>query len=125
MDAFSRYNQIRIDSQDWHKTTLITHREVFGFKVTPFGLINTEATFQYMMDTIFGYQIGRNMQLYVNDTITKSRKKKNHALDLRKTMENMRPQNMRRNPSKCYFRLTAGKLLGFLVTQREIEADPS
>lgn len=61
MDAFSGYNQIKMDNQDWEQTAFITHGEVFGYRVMPFGLINAGATFQQMMDTIFGSQIGRNL----------------------------------------------------------------
>lgn len=63
MDAFSGYNQIKMDNQDWEQMAFITHRGVFSYRVIPFGLINAGVTFQQMMDTIFGKQIGRNLQI--------------------------------------------------------------
>lgn len=87
MDIFSGYNQIIIDSQDWEKTALITHRGVFGFRNIPFGLINVGATFQQMMDYIFGSQIGINVP--VDDMIIKSKSIRDHVSDLRETFEDV------------------------------------
>ncbi|XP_074377708.1 uncharacterized protein LOC141719230 [Apium graveolens] len=125
MDAFSGYNQIRMDDQDWEQTAFITHRGVFAYRNMPFGLINAGATFQRMMDEIFKKQLGRNLEVYVDDMITKSKSSNNHCSDLRETFENVRRNNMRLNSLKCSFGLTSGKFLGFLVSQRGIEADPS
>lgn len=61
MDAFSGYNQIKMDSQDWEQRAFITHRGVFSYRNMPFGLINAGATFQQMMDIIFKSHIGRNV----------------------------------------------------------------
>lgn len=80
-------------------------------------------TFQQMMDTVFGSQIGRNVQVYVDDMITKSKQAHNHVVDLRETFENVRRHNVRLKPTKCSFGLTSGKFLGFLISQRGIEAD--
>ncbi|XP_074346591.1 uncharacterized protein LOC141685386 [Apium graveolens] len=91
----------------------------------PFGLINAGATFQRMMDEIFKNQLGRNLEVYIDDMIKKSKISSSHSLDLRETFENVRRNNMRLNPLKCSFGLTFGKFLGFLVSQRGIEADPS
>ncbi|XP_074326812.1 uncharacterized protein LOC141664756 [Apium graveolens] len=125
MDAFSGYNQIKMDSHDWQQTAFITHRGVFGYKVMSFGLINAGATFQQTMDKLFSSQIGRNMLIYVDDMITKSKVASDHVTDLRETFTNIRANNMRLNPAKCSFGLTASKFLGFLVTQKGIEADPA
>lgn len=116
MDAFSGYNQIKMDIQDWEQTTFITHRGVFGYRNMPFDLINARATFQQMMDIIFGAQIGRNIQVYIDDMIVKSKLAKNHVLDLRVTFENVRRHNMSLNPSKYSFGLSSRKFLGFLIS---------
>lgn len=79
----------------------------------PFGLIKAGAKFQQMMDTIFGSQTGKNMQLYVDDMITTSTRVNSHAINLRETFSNVRLHDMRLNPAKCSFDLTVGKLLGF------------
>lgn len=107
MDAFSGYNQIKMDNQDWEQMAFITHRGGFGYRVMPFGLINAGATFQQMMDTVFGSQIGKNLQIYVDDMIAMSKVAVDHINDLRETFENARRHGMRLNPTKCSFGLTA------------------
>ena len=58
---------------------------------------------------------GRNVQVYVDDMLVKSRKEDNHLDDLRETFETLRSYNMKLNPSKCAFGVTAGKFLRFMV----------
>nr|XP_017245509.1 PREDICTED: uncharacterized protein LOC108217176 [Daucus carota subsp. sativus] len=125
MDAFSGYNQIKMAPEDQNSTAFITHRGIFAYKVVPFGLLNAGATFQRTMDTIFASQVGRNMQIYVDDMIVKSLKANEHSKDLRETFTRIREHSMRLNPTKCSFGLAGGKFLGFLLTQRGIEADPA
>ncbi|XP_074362758.1 uncharacterized protein LOC141703043 [Apium graveolens] len=72
MDAFSGYNQVKMNLADIAKTAFITHRAVYAFVMMPFGLINAGATYQKMMNTIFKEQLGRNMESYVDDMIAKS-----------------------------------------------------
>ena len=125
MDAFAGYNQIKMASEDKNDTAFITHRGVFAYNVVPFGLLNAGATFQKTMDTIFEPQIGRNMQIYVDDMIVKSLKIEDHLVDLKETFVRIRANQMRLNPTKCSFGLGGGKFLGYLLTQRGIEADPT
>ena len=54
----------------------------------------------------------------------KSQREEDHLEDLRKTFDTLRSYNMKLNPGKCAFRVTAGKFLGFMVSQRGIEANP-
>lgn len=125
MDAFARYNQIKMAKEDQDDTAFITHRGVFAFTVLPFGLLNVGATFQQAMDTIFAPQIGRNVQIYVDDMIVKSVKASDHIKDLLEMFENIRKHSMRLNPNKRSFGLGGGKFLGYLLTHRGIKADPS
>ena len=105
MDAFAGYNQIKMASEDKNDTAFITHRGVFAYNVVPFGLLNAGAIFQKTMDTIFEPQIGRNMQIYVDDMIVKSLKIKDHLVDLKETFVRIRSNQMRLNPTKCSFGL--------------------
>ena len=125
MDAFSGYNQIKLAKEDQDSTTFITQKGVFAFTVLPFDLLNAGATFQRTMDTVFANQIGRNMEIYVDDMIVKSVKAPTHTADLRETFDCIRKNQIRLNPTKCSFGLGGGKFLGYLLTQRGIEADPS
>ena len=90
----------------------------------PFGLINAGATYQRMMNKIFSGQLGRNMEVYVDDMIVKSMANDTHLQDLKECFETLRTYNMKLNLDKCTFALGAGKFLGFLVSQRGIEANP-
>lgn len=124
MDAFSGYNQIKLaPEEDREKTSFITHRGVYCYKVMPIGLINAGATYQRMMNKIFADQLGRNMEVYVDDMIFKSKLAHAHLKDLEECLKTLRQHNMKLNPEKCTFALGAGKFLGFLVSQKGIEAN--
>ncbi len=89
-----------------------------------FGLKNTGATYQRLVSQIFKDQIGRNIEVYVDDMLVKSRAAEYHVADLNKTFSKLRRYRMKLNPAKCAFRVTSSKFLGFIVTQRGIEANP-
>ena len=82
MDAFSVYNQIKINEDDQKKTSFVTSQGLFCYKVMPFGLKNAGATYQRLMNKMFAYQIGRNVQVYVDDMLVKSLRKNDHLNDL-------------------------------------------
>ena len=124
MDAFSRYNQIRMHEADQEKTSFVTSQGLFSYKMMPFSLKNTSVTYQKLMNKMFAQQIGRNVQVYVDDLLVKSRREEDHLEDLKETFNTLRSYNMKLNPRKCAFGVTAGKFLGFMVSQRGIEANP-
>ena len=64
---------------------------------------------------MFKKQIGRNVELYVDDMLVKSRKEKDHLDDLRETFNTLRQYHMKLNPSKCAFEVSSGKFLGFII----------
>ena len=124
MDAFSGYNQIVMDESDQEKTSFITSRGLFCYKVMPFGLKNAGATYQRLMNRMFHDQIDRNVEVYVDDMLVKSKEEDGHLDDLRETFKTLRKYQMKLNPSKCAFGVYSGKFLGFMVSQRGIEANP-
>ena len=124
MDTFSSYDQIRMHEDDQEKTSFVISQGFFCYRVMPFGLKNAGATYQRLMNRMFALQIGRNVQVYVDDMLVKSRMEEDHLEDLRQTFDTLRSYNMKLNPRKCTFGVTAGKLLGFMVSQRGIEANP-
>ena len=73
---------------------------------------------------MFALQIRRNVQVYVDNVLVKSRREGNHLEDLRETFDTIRSYNMKLNPGKCAFDVTAEKFLGLMVSQRGIEANP-
>ena len=78
MDAFSSYNQIRMDVSDQEKISFVTSQGLFCYKVMPFGLKNAGATYQRLMNKMFARQIGRNVQVYVDDMLVKSLREKDN-----------------------------------------------
>ena len=89
-----------------------------------FGLKNTGAMYQRLMNKMFTHQIERNFQVYVDNMLVKSRREDNHLDDLRETFDTLHSYNMKLNPSKCAFGVMAEKFLGFIVSQRGIEVNP-
>ena len=77
MDGFSRYNQILIEIIDKAKTTFITKWGMYCYRVMPFGLKNTGATYQMMAMTIFHDMIYKEVEVYVDDIMVKSKTQKN------------------------------------------------
>ena len=82
MDAFSRYNQIRMDDADQEKTSFVTSQGLFCYKVMPFGLRNTGETYQRLVNHMFHPQIRQNVKVYVDDMLVKSQDEKKHLDDL-------------------------------------------
>ena len=124
MDAFSGYNQIKMKEEDQEKTSFVTIQRLFYYKVMPFRLKNARATYQRLMNKIFAHQLGRNVQVYVDDMLVKSVRENDHLNDLQETFNTLRSYNMKLNPSKCVFEVTARKFLGFMVSQRGIVVNP-
>ncbi|XP_058783456.1 uncharacterized protein LOC131658141 [Vicia villosa] len=84
----------------------------------------SRATYQRLMDKVFASQIGRNLEVYVDDMVVKTPASKRHIEDLAETFRFVRSFDMRLNPEKCTFGVQAGKFLGFMLTSRGIEANP-
>ena len=101
----------------------VTSQGLFCYKVMPFGLKNVGAIYPRLMNKLFVHQIGRNVQVYVDDMLVKSQREDDHLEDLRETFNTLRSYNMKPNPRKSAFKVTTGKFLGFMVSQRGIEAN--
>ena len=124
MDAFSGYNQIKMNEDDQERTSFVTSQGLFCYKVMSFGLKNVGTTYQRLMNKMYAHQIGKNVQVYVDDMLVKSLRENDHLDDLQETFDTFRSYNMKLNPSKYVFGVTAGKFLGFMVSQRGIEVNP-
>ena len=110
------------DNQE--RTSFVTSQGLFCYKVMSFGLKNVGAMYQRLMNKMFTHQIGRNVQVYVDDRLVNSLHENDHLDDLQETFDTLWSYNMKLNPSKCVFGVTAGKFLGFMVSQRGIEVNP-
>ena len=124
MDAFSGYNQILMHPEDQEKTSFMTSRGIYCYKVTPFGLKNAGSTYQRLVNMMFADQLGQTMEVYIDDMLVKSLEAEDHISHLQKTFSTLRKYNMKLNPVKCSFGVSSGKFLGYIVTHRGIEANP-
>ena len=77
-----------------------------------FGLKTASATYQRLMNKMFAHQIRRNVQVYVDDMLVKSRREDDHLDDLKETFNTLRSYKMKLNSSKCAFEVIARKFLG-------------
>ena len=111
MEAFSGYNQIKMAEEDQDKTAFITSQGLYCYKVTPFGLKNAGAIYQRLVNKMFSKQIGRNMEVYMDDMLVKSREELTHLDDLKETFATLKQYQMKLNPSKCAFGVASGKFL--------------
>ena len=90
----------------------------------PFGLKNARATYQRMMTKMFEPQLGKNIEIYINGMVVKTKLESEHVNDLGNIFEILRRHKLRLNTSKCSFGVRSGKFLGYMVTHRGIEVNP-
>ena len=110
--------------EDQEKTAFINNQGLYCYKVMPFGLKNAGATYQKLVNQMFSKQIRRNVEVYVDDMLVKSKEEEDHLDDLKEMFNTLRQYNMKLNPSKYAFGVSFGKFLSFMVSQRGIEANP-
>ncbi|KAL2232611.1 UNVERIFIED_CONTAM: Retrovirus-related Pol polyprotein from transposon 17.6 [Sesamum indicum] len=124
MDAYQGYHQIFMAEEDQDKTSFVTERGIYCYKVMPFGLKNAGATYQRLVNRMFEDQIGKTMEVYVDDMLVKSSRSRDHIAYLEQTFATLRKFRMKLNPMKCTFGVAGGKFLGYLISERGIEMNP-
>jgi hypothetical protein len=105
-------------------TSFITPFGMFCYVTMPFGLRNAGATYQRCMQHVFGEHIGRTVEAYVDDIVIKTRKADDLVGDLNIAFGCLRANGVKLNPEKCVFGVPRGMLLGYIVSQQGIEANP-
>ncbi|KAL2243861.1 UNVERIFIED_CONTAM: Retrovirus-related Pol polyprotein from transposon 17.6 [Sesamum indicum] len=123
MDAYQGYHQIYMPKEYREKTLFITGRGIYCYNVMPFGLKNAGATYQRLVNRMFKELIGRTMKVYVDDMLVKNNKAYDHLEHLKQAFDLMRSYGMKLNPTKCTFGVGGGKFLGYMVSERGIEAN--
>ena len=118
IDGFSGYNQIKMAPEDMERTTFITLWGSFYYKVISFGLKNAGATYQRAMLALFHDMMHKEIEVYVDDMIAKSRTEEEHLVSLRKLFKRLRKYRLRLNPAKCTFGVRSEKLLNFVISQK-------
>ena len=98
---------------------------LFWYNVMSFGLKNVGATYQRLVTKMFRPLLGKTMEIYIDDMLVKSKQRPDHVTHLQEGFELLRAYDMKLNPSKCAFRVSVSRFLGFMFTQRGIEANPA
>ena len=108
--------------EDLEKTAFITSQGLYCYRVMPFELKNLGVTYQRLVNKMFN-KIGRNMEVYMDNMLVKSKKELAHLDDLKETFTTLKQYQIKLNPNKCAFRVVSGKFLRFMVSQKRIEAN--
>ena len=110
--------------EDKEKTSFITDCGFLCYRIMSFDLKNIGIIYQHLINKVFRDQIGRNMEVYVDNMLVKSKSARTHIDDLGEVFAILRKYRMKLNPAKSAFRVTSEKFLDFMVSNREIEANP-
>ena len=124
LDAFQGYHQIPLAMGDQEKMAFVTPTGNYHYKVIPFRLKNVGSTYQRMMTKMFELQLGKNIEVYIDDMMVKSKVVSEHVGNLGNIFEIVRRHKLRLNASKCSFSMGLGKFLGYMVTHCGIEINP-
>jgi hypothetical protein len=124
LDAYSGYHQIKMKESGQLATSFITSLGMFCYVTMSFGLRNAGATYQRCMQHVFGDHIGRTIEADVDDIVVKTRKADDLVGNLGIAFGCLRANGVKLNPEKCVFGVPRGMLLGYIVSQRGIEANP-
>ena len=125
LDAFQGYHQIPLALDDQEKTIFVTPNGNYHYKVMHFGLKNARSIYQRMMTGIFKPQLGKNIEVYIDDMVVKIKVVSEHVGDLGSIFEILRKHKLRLNAFKCSFGVGSGKFLGYTITHRGIKVNPN
>ena len=117
MDAYSGYNQIPMHVPDQEHTSFFMDRGLYCSKVMSFCLKNVGATYNRLVNMMFKEQIGKPMEVYVDDMLIKSKTAADHVAHLSDTFDVLRKYRMKLNPLNCTFGVAFEKFLGFMIEE--------
>jgi hypothetical protein len=124
LDYYSGYHQIAIKEEGQEKTAVITLFDAYCYTTMSFGLKIADATYQRAIHDCFKRQLNKNVKAYVDDVVVKTRNSDTLIADLEETFASLREYRWKFNSNKCVFGVPSGKLLGFIISHRGIEANP-
>ena len=124
LDLQQGYNQIRIHPADVEKTAFIAPgMGQFEWKVLCFGLTNAPATFQQVMNNMFGSRIGESVLVYLDDILVFSRTAEEHLKHLEDVLAVLRQNQFKAKLSKCQFNRPELNFLGHVVSRDGLKVD--
>ena len=124
LDAFQGFHQIPLALGDHEKTVFVTPTGNYHYKVMLFGLKNARSIYQRIITRMFKPQLGKNIEIYIDDMVVKSKVVFKHVEDLENIFEILRKHKLCLNASKCSVGVGSDKFLGYMVTHRGIKVNP-
>ncbi|GKV36276.1 hypothetical protein SLEP1_g44424 [Rubroshorea leprosula] len=124
LDASLGYHQVQLLLDNQEKTAFYVGVAIYCYVMMPFGMKNVGVTYHKLVQVVFKLQIGRNIEVYVDDVIVTSKRAEDHIDDLNETFRNLRKAQMKLNPLKGTFAMESGKFLGYVVSKKGIEVNP-
>jgi hypothetical protein len=123
LDAYSGFHQIQMSRENRKHTAFVIVDGLYCYVVMPYDLKNVLPTFVRAMSKTFGDLIWDRIEIYVNDIVVKTKKGSTLVEYLTLVFDKLWATRTKLNPDKCVFGVSAGKLLGFLVSHWGIEAN--
>ena len=123
LDTFQAYHQIPLALDDQERTTFVTPIGNYYYKLMSFGLKNVRDTYQRMMTRMFEPQLGKSIEIYMDDMVVKSKLESEHINNLSNIFEILRRHKLQLNAFKCSFGVGSGKFLGYMVTYHGIRVN--
>lgn len=125
LDLRSGYNNVRIKDGDQWKAAFKTHRGLFEPMVMFFGLCNSPATFQAMMNALFKDMIDEGwLVIYMDDILIFSKDKKEHEERTRRVLERLQDNDLYLKLDKCIFDAPEVEYLGMIIRENQVAMDP-
>jgi hypothetical protein len=120
------YNNVRIQKGDEWKAAFTTNRGLFEPLVMFFGLTNSPATFQALMNSIFADLIAKGVvAVYLDDILIYTKTIKEHREITRKVLCRLEENDLYLHPAKCEFECTEVEYLGMLIRENHVSMDPA
>lgn len=120
LDLTSGFFQQFIDARDQHKTAITTHKGLFQWTRSPFGLATSPNAFQRLMNVVLGDLRDLSIQIYIDDIAVASKTIEDHFDKLELVFNRLRQHNLKLKPNKCKFFKSDIQFLGFNISEGKI-----